>query len=131
MNLSENKDINAKLIAGKDYPQTYREFVIMFPNNQSCADYLAKLRWSVGFICPKCNTASIPWNQTHNRFTCSYYRHQTTVTSGTIFAINFYQLYFNAHKGEKIMKAKVTMAEIKRTCLHLDEFTSDIFELDY
>jgi hypothetical protein len=44
------------------------------------------------------------------------------------FAVNLYQLYFNAHKGKKIMKSKVTMAEIKRTCLHVDDFTSDIFE---
>lgn len=46
------------------------------------------------------------------------------------FAVNLYQLYFNAHEGEKIMKAKVTMAEIKRTCLHLDDFTSNIFEAE-
>jgi hypothetical protein len=45
------------------------------------------------------------------------------------FAVNLYQLYFNAHKKEKIMKSKVTMAEIKRTCLHLDDFISDIFEV--
>ena len=46
------------------------------------------------------------------------------------FTINLYQLYFNAHKGEKIMKSKVTMAEIKRTCHHLDDFTSEIFEIE-
>ena len=46
------------------------------------------------------------------------------------FAVNLYQLYLNNHKGEKIMKAKVTMAEIKRTCNLLDDFTSDIFELE-
>jgi len=46
------------------------------------------------------------------------------------FSVNLYQLYLNAHKGEKIMKSKVTMAEIKRTCQHLDDFTYDIFELD-
>jgi len=46
------------------------------------------------------------------------------------FAINLYQLYLNAHKGDKIMKSKVTMAEIKRTCLYRDDFTSDIFELE-
>jgi len=46
------------------------------------------------------------------------------------FSVNLYQLYFNAHEGEKIMKAKVTMAEIKRTCLHLDDFTSNIFEVE-
>lgn len=46
------------------------------------------------------------------------------------FTINLYQLYFNAHEGEKIMKSKVTMAEIKRTCHHLDDFTSKIFEIE-
>jgi len=46
------------------------------------------------------------------------------------FAVNLYQLYLNTHKGEKIMKSKVTMAEIKRTCLYRDDFTSDIFELE-
>ncbi len=46
------------------------------------------------------------------------------------FTINLYQLYFNKHKGEKIMKSKVTMAEIKRTCHHLDDFTSEIFEIE-
>ena len=46
------------------------------------------------------------------------------------FTINFYQLYFNTHKGEKIIKSKVTIAEIKRTCHHLDDFTSDILEVE-
>ena len=44
------------------------------------------------------------------------------------FAVNLYQLYLNAHEGEKILKAKITMAEIKRTCQHSDDFTSNIFE---
>jgi hypothetical protein len=46
------------------------------------------------------------------------------------FAINLYQLYLNKHKGEKIMKAKITMAEIKRTCHYLDDFASEIFEIE-
>jgi len=46
------------------------------------------------------------------------------------FTINLYQLYFNAHEGEKIMKSKVTMAEIKRTCHHLDDFASEILEIE-
>ncbi|CAA6825618.1 MAG: Unknown protein [uncultured Sulfurovum sp.] len=28
------------------------------------------------------------------------------------------------------MKSNVTMAEIKRTCHHLDDFTSEIFEIE-
>lgn len=46
------------------------------------------------------------------------------------FTINLYQLYYNRHKGEKIMKSKVTMAQIKRTCHHLDDFTSELFEME-
>jgi len=45
------------------------------------------------------------------------------------FAINLYQIYFNSHKGEKIKRAKVTMANIKKTCRVSDDFTSEIFEI--
>jgi len=73
------------LISGEDYPRTYREFVSMFPNDESCTAFLVKLRWKDGFVCPKCKTPSTPWQQTHGRLVCPYCRHQTTVTTGTIF----------------------------------------------
>ena len=73
------------LIAGKDYPRTYREFVTMFLDDKSCREFLYKLRWNDGFICPKCKVSSIPWEQTHKRLVCPNCRHQTTVTTGTIF----------------------------------------------
>ena len=57
----------------------------MFPDDKSCTDFLAKLRWSNSFICPKCDASSTPWYQTHNRLVCPYCRHQTSVTAGTIF----------------------------------------------
>jgi hypothetical protein len=43
---------SASLVAGRDYPNTYREFVTMFPDNEACAKYLRKLRWPDTFICP-------------------------------------------------------------------------------
>jgi len=73
------------LIAGVDYPRTYREFVSMFPDDESCTEFLAKLRWRDGFVCPECKMPSDPWKQTHKRLVCPYCRHQTTVTAGTIF----------------------------------------------
>ncbi len=76
---------NTELIPGEDYPRTYREFVTMFPDNQSCADFLYKLRWDDSFICPKCGASSRPWHQTHKRLVCPHCRYQTTVTAGTIF----------------------------------------------
>lgn len=73
-----------KLIAGKDYPRNYRVFIAMFPNNDACIKYLEKLRWSTGFVCPKCQESSNPWRNTRNRLVCPNYRNQTSVTSGTI-----------------------------------------------
>jgi len=86
MNSSKSIQENIKLIAGEDYPQTYREFVTMFPDNKSCREFLYKLRWGNEFICPKCNKSSKePWHQTHKRLVCPNCRHQTTVTAETIF----------------------------------------------
>ncbi len=85
MGITEDKRTNRILIAGKDYPQTYREFVRMFPDEKSCTAYLSRLRWDDGFICPRCKKPSIPWEQTYKRLVCPYCRHQTTVTAGTVF----------------------------------------------
>jgi len=57
----------------------------MFPDDTACASYLAKLRWSKGFICPACNQSSIPWNANRDRLICPICRHQTSVTTDTIF----------------------------------------------
>ena len=45
------------------------------------------------------------------------------------FAVNLYQLFLNENKDKKVLlTGKTTMAEIKRACLHSDEFISDLFE---
>ena len=73
------------LIAGHDYPNTYREFVEMFPDNSACVAYLIRLRWPEGFICPACKACSTPWNESRGRIACPMCRHQTSITAGTIF----------------------------------------------
>jgi transposase-like protein len=73
------------LKSGIDYPNTYRNFVEMFPDDVACTAYLAKLRWPEGFICPACNTNANPWHASRARLTCPFCRHQTSVTTGTIF----------------------------------------------
>ena len=51
------------------------------------------------------------------------------------FALNLYQLFFNEHKGEKIIvngykkQAKLTMAQLKHYCAEHDELVFDLFEL--
>jgi transposase-like protein len=72
------------LVAGRDYPRTYREGVEMFRNDAACAAYLEQLRWPSGFVCPWCQAAATPWRQTRGRLVCVACRHQTTVSAGTI-----------------------------------------------
>ena len=73
------------LVAGRDYPSTYRQFVEMFPDEVACASFLEALRWPSGFSCPRCGEVADPWRQTRGRLVCRSCRHQTTATSGTIF----------------------------------------------
>ena len=73
------------LVAGRDYPNTYRGFLEMFPDDVSCAKYLAKLRWPQGFECPSCRAIAVPWQASRSRLACPLCRHLTTVSAGTIF----------------------------------------------
>ena len=73
------------LVAGNDYPNTYRSFVEMFPDETACAAYLVKLRWPQGFVCPACNIAVVPWPASRGRLICPLCRHQASVSAGTIF----------------------------------------------
>ena len=74
-----------KLVSGRDYPNTYRKFVEMFPDDATCAAFLARLRWPEGFICPACKIASTPWNESRGRIACPICRQQASVSTGTIF----------------------------------------------
>ena len=76
--------IPPSLVAGRDYPRTYREFVEMFPDDEACAAYLEQLRWPNGFFCPACQMTTEPWHQPRGRLVCPSCRHQTSVIAGTI-----------------------------------------------
>jgi len=73
------------LVAEHNYPNTYREFVKMFPDDTACAAFLVRLRWPKGFICPVCKKTSTPWNESRGRLACPICRHQTSVSARTIF----------------------------------------------
>ena len=75
----------SSLVAGRDYPRTYREFVEMFPDDKACATHLEQLRWPNGFVCPSCQITTTPWYQTRGRLVCPSCRHQSSVLAGTIF----------------------------------------------
>src|SRR5450755_3710443 len=72
-------------IAGMDYPRTRVEFLDWFHSERACRDYLEKLRWVDGFICPKCGQISQVERMSRGRLICRECRHQATATAGTVF----------------------------------------------
>src|SRR5476649_1071242 len=63
-------------IAGADYPTTWVEFLGWFHSEQACRDYLEKLRWVDGLICPKCGTVRHVERMSRGRLICRECRHQ-------------------------------------------------------
>jgi transposase-like protein len=67
----------------EDYPRTLIEFEKRFSTEAACLEYLRKIRWPNGFVCPQCNAQEI-WNTRRGLFHCTKCGTQTSVTSGTI-----------------------------------------------
>lgn len=71
-------------IGGIDYPRTLQEFDEWFSTEQKCLDYLRRLRWPYGFVCPICNGRKY-WQMNTGLLRCSTCQHKASVISGTIF----------------------------------------------
>jgi transposase-like protein len=71
-------------VGGVDYPRTYQELQSWFPEDRACLDYLERLRWPDGFVCPVCGS-SRAWRTAGARWMCAACGRQTSVTAGTIF----------------------------------------------
>lgn len=68
----------------EDYPRTVLELEERFSAEEACRDYLIRLRWPDGFVCPRCDTPG-NWSATRGRLICRACRYQASVTAGTIF----------------------------------------------
>ena len=68
----------------EDYPRTLLEQERRFPGEESCAEYLAALRWPSGWSCPRCK-ATEGWTVRRARWLCGHCRYEMSVTAGTIF----------------------------------------------
>ena len=55
-----------------------------FGSEQACWDYLLKLRWPEGFVCPRCGGRTA-WTTTRRLLVCAGCQYQASVTAGTIF----------------------------------------------
>jgi transposase-like protein/ribosomal protein L37AE/L43A len=68
----------------EDYPKTLMEMEKRFSNNDACRDYLARLRWPNGFICPACGGTNGGLMQ-RKLWHCRDCDRQTSVLAGTVF----------------------------------------------
>jgi transposase-like protein len=73
-----------RLVAGVDYPATFQQLRSWFPDDDACVEYLARLRWPDGFVCPRCDSSE-SWRTSSGLWLCGSCRHKTSVTAGTIF----------------------------------------------
>ena len=72
-------------ISGKDYPQTWNEFLDWFGTEEACLSYLERLRWPNGFTCSSCGCMGNAYRASRTRLVCPSCQHQSSVTAGTIF----------------------------------------------
>jgi len=73
-------------VSGIDYPGTFQEFDKWFSSENACLDYIAKLRWPKGFICPSCGiNTDKPSLMERGLFLCRECKRQTSITAGTLF----------------------------------------------
>ena len=68
----------------EDFPRTILELEQRFSSDEACREYLFRLRWPNGFVCPRCAGSDV-WKASRGRLICWACRHQTSVTAGTIF----------------------------------------------
>jgi transposase-like protein len=68
----------------EDYPHDLLEFERRFGSEEACRQYLMKLRWPEGFVCPRC-TGRRGWLTKRNLLVCGNCQYQASLTAGTIF----------------------------------------------
>lgn len=73
------------LKSGIDYPNNWNQFIDWFHNDDACRNYIYKIRWPDGFICPRCYANKTPYKLKNGTLKCAVCRKETSVTANTIF----------------------------------------------
>ncbi len=74
-----------KPTGGVDYPRNFNEFESFFVNEAACREYVTKIRWPNGFMCPQCGSNAKPWKTSRGYFHCQSCHQTASVTAGTMF----------------------------------------------
>lgn len=68
----------------EEYPKSLSEFEEAFGTEEACRQYLLRLRWPDGFVCPRCQSDRC-WLTKRNILVCSSCEYQVSAMAGTIF----------------------------------------------
>ncbi len=98
-------------------PMNIVKLVEEFGSEENCRDYLERLRWPQGPICPRCGSVSISRIDTREQFDCNDCRFRFSVRSGTIFHDSHLPLWKWFLTTYMMIEAKkgVSANQIKRT----------------
>ena len=66
-----------------DNPKTPAEFDVLFSSEEACREYLIRLRWPDGIVCPRCGGKKA-WYAKRDLLVCAGCGHQISVTAGTV-----------------------------------------------
>ena len=77
--------MSTRPVAGTDYPGSEPEFDRFFPDEAACLDYLVRLRWPGGFVCPAPGCGATGWLTKRGTYACGTCGKHTSPTAGTIF----------------------------------------------
>src|SRR5271165_1384747 len=69
------------LVPGVDYPRTFQEVDEWFRGDAACREYIRRLRWPGGFICPHCGWTGEPWVTSRGLLHCRGCQGQTSLTT--------------------------------------------------
>lgn len=78
-------DSGSHPVAGIDYPRTFQEMDQWFRDDEACREYIRRLRWPAGFICPHCSVSGEPWIMSDKLLRCRSCQARTSLVAGTIF----------------------------------------------
>lgn len=66
-------------------PLSLIEFQERFFTEEACQEHLFKLRWPVGYRCPRCENEEYYFIETRHLYQCQSCRYQVSLTAGTVF----------------------------------------------
>ncbi len=112
------------MASAKKYPTTNTEFNRMFKSEAARREYLSKLRWPKGFVCPGCRGQEA-WVVRGVIYKCSKCKRETSLTAGTLFQKSNLTLWeWFKLAWETVSRSEGASAALFNSSLDMDRTTS-------